>query len=88
MQHGHILQEAGQLFSPPVEDDNLNEFMWAHIARDLRCLAAALNRSEEEALLTVHCVLHHMAKSCGSMWLYFVYLFTRYSLSIHSLTNQ
>ncbi|XP_031561517.1 E3 ubiquitin-protein ligase RNF213-like [Actinia tenebrosa] len=56
-------QESCQIFSPPVEPERLNQFLWAHLTRDLRGLAAALNRNEDEALLTVHLVLAQITRS-------------------------
>ncbi|KAK3715936.1 hypothetical protein QZH41_016501 [Actinostola sp. cb2023] len=58
-------EETVTQFTPPVEQGRLSEFIWAHMTRDLRCLATSLNRSEDEALLTVHSVLGRITEVCA-----------------------
>lgn len=42
----------------PVE---VEEFFWGHLQKDVACLAEALSRNTEDAVLTVHLFLQHLS---------------------------
>jgi len=42
--------------------EDVEEFFWGHLRKDMTCLAEALNRNTEEAVLTVHLFLQHLSK--------------------------
>ena len=56
-----ILPKAiAQVITPPDEPEQVAEFLWKHMQRDLDVLGRALGRSVDDAALTVHLVLQQM----------------------------
>ncbi|XP_055559911.1 E3 ubiquitin-protein ligase rnf213-alpha-like isoform X6 [Falco cherrug] len=41
--------------------DNVEEFFWGHLQKDVACLAEALSRNVEDAVVTVHLFLQHLS---------------------------
>lgn len=42
--------------------EDMEDFFWGHLKKDVACLAEALGRNTEEAMLTVHLFLQHLSK--------------------------
>ncbi|KAM6326807.1 E3 ubiquitin-protein ligase RNF213-like [Alca torda] len=43
------------------EPEDVEEFFWGHLQKDMACLAEALSRNTEDAVLTVHLFLQHLS---------------------------
>ncbi|XP_074936539.1 E3 ubiquitin-protein ligase rnf213-alpha-like, partial [Phalacrocorax aristotelis] len=43
------------------EPEDVEEFFWGHLRKDIACLAEALGRNMEDAVLTVHLFLQHLS---------------------------
>ncbi|KAM9258624.1 E3 ubiquitin-protein ligase rnf213-alpha-like [Morus bassanus] len=43
------------------EPEDVEEFFWGHLRKDVACLAEALSRNMEDAVLTVHLFLQHLS---------------------------
>ncbi|XP_072704248.1 E3 ubiquitin-protein ligase rnf213-alpha-like isoform X2 [Ciconia boyciana] len=45
------------------EPEDLEEFFWGHLRKDVECLAEALSRNTEDAVLTVHLFLQYLSNN-------------------------
>ena len=52
-----------ELVKPTVRANELPEFFWGHLKKDLQLLSTALGKSTEEAAIVVHLVLQHIMTS-------------------------
>lgn len=43
------------------QPEDVEEFFWGHFRKDAACLAEALGRNTEDAVLTVHLFLRHLS---------------------------
>ena len=41
--------------------EDVEAFFWGHLQKDVACLAEALSRNTEDAVLTVHLFLQHLS---------------------------
>lgn len=46
--------------------EDVEEFFWGHLQKDVECLAEALSKNTEDALLTVHLFLQHLYKDSSA----------------------
>ena len=56
---------TAQLITPPCESENVAEYLWQHLERDLDVLRKALGLSVDDAASTVHLVLQQMISLNG-----------------------
>ena len=52
-----------QLVKPAVRPNELPEFFWGHLERDLKLVGVALGKNMEEAAIIVHLVIRHILTS-------------------------
>ena len=52
-----------QLVKPAVRPNELPEFFWGHLERDLQLVGVALGKNVEEAAIIVHLVSRHILTS-------------------------
>ncbi|KAM6032909.1 E3 ubiquitin-protein ligase rnf213-alpha-like isoform 2-T2 [Chlamydotis macqueenii] len=62
-----IYAEKGAILDLMKEEpEDVEEFFWGHLQKDITCLAEALSRNTEDAVLTVHLFLQHLSNNSSA----------------------
>ena len=52
-----------RLIHPPIPQEQVANFLWEHLQRDLEVLSRAIGRSTDDSALTIHRILAQITSS-------------------------